>query len=154
MSTYRSALLLCGFAAVALFIAGTRPWTASGLTGDDIAPLLTSLPLVAAAGIAGLIATAQRRRTMVALILLAAPLFGLVDWLFGVNVSSEDAQQPLVWIPWPALALTGALAMVVSGSLGLRYGAQWPQLGTRYDREEKSAQSDWQRLDHGEDPTL
>lgn len=152
MKTYRLALALCAIAAFALLVAGTRPWTAEGQRGDEVAGLLASLPLVAAAGIAGLIATADRQRQLVGIILLAAPLFGLGEWFFATPAFGDATMQ---WWPWPLLSIAGALAMVASGALAVTAGHEWPRLGTKYDRQETQAgRSDWQRLDDGDDPTL
>lgn len=148
MKTYRLALVLCAFAALALLVAGARPWTADGQRGDVFASLLSSLPLVAAAGIAGLIATVDRQRQLVGIIILAAPLFGLGEWFFASTPS-------LVWWPWPLLSIVGAFAMVASGALAVTQGQHWPRLGAKYDRQEsRTARSDWQRLDDGDDPTV
>lgn len=146
MKSYRLAIALCAFAAFALLVAGGRPWTIEGQPGDEIAGLLSSLPLVAAAGIAGVIATADRQRHLVGLIILAAPLFGLGEWFFAE--SSE-----LAWWPWPLLGIAGAVAMAASGALVVTRGQQWPRLGQKYERPGPQ-RSDWQRLDEGDDPTL
>lgn len=155
MKSYRTALLLCVLAAGTLLICAGKPWTTDERLGTDVAAMLTSLPLVAAAGIAGIMATSGRQRQMVGIILFAAALFGLSDWFFTMR--SLDSN--MVWGPWPLVAVIGALSMMGSGMLTLSNASRWPVLGSRYERQTPSAgsgpkASDWQRLDDGEDPTL
>lgn len=167
-ATYGVALGLLVVAAISLLASSGKSWTSAGSSGTEVAGLLTSLPLVAGAGIAGLVATRDRQRTLVGLILVGAAVFGLLDWFVGLgNDGVQTASGSLVW-PWPAVALVGAAALIVSGSLTLRFGEQWPVLASRYERapeddvqtsdgqtsQSQTSRKQWDALDNGQDPTL
>lgn len=188
---YRLALLLVAVGAGLLLIGFGRTWvTATSaqpglprivvtLTGLDIAPLGGALPLVALAGIAGLVATrGVWRRAVGALLLLAggagavlAVRAGLtltnpsgegatVDRLVGEKLGVTVSGVPVTTTSWWLPAALGGLLVAVGGVLALLHGSRWPTMGRRYDRDrpaaggpEGRAESAWDLLDRGVDPT-
>lgn len=188
---YRLVLLLVALGALLLLVGFGRTWvTATSaqpglprivvtLTGLDLAPLGGALPLVALAGIAGLVATrGVWRRAVGALLLLAgasgavlAVRAGLtltspsgegatVDRLVGEKLGVTVADVPITTTSWWLPAALGGVLVALGGLLALLHGSRWPVMGRRYERDrpttggpEGRAESAWDLLDRGVDPT-
>jgi uncharacterized membrane protein (TIGR02234 family) len=145
--------------------------------GHAVASATMPLALVVLAGAVALPATRRlgRRLTGVLLVLaglgivvscvhvLAAPgsvaavQAGRVAGRTGVRASMVSVA------PWPWLALIGGVLAMLVGSVALRGSAGWPAMGRRFEAgrpdspqaaAEASAVSMWDRLDHGDDPTV
>ena len=123
------------------------------LTGRDVQPVGGVLPVVALAGIAGIVATRRVGRWAAGVVLAltgtaAAALalrFGLtwsasgadggaIDRLVGEKVGTAVAGVPVVVSQWWLLAAVGGAAVLVGGLLTVAHGSRWPALGRRYER--------------------
>jgi uncharacterized membrane protein (TIGR02234 family) len=154
------------------------------LTGRDVQPAGGALPVVALAGIAGLVATRRAGRWVSGVVLALAGTaatalalrFGLtwssssgdggaIDRLVGEKVGATVVGVPVVVSPWWLLAAVGGVLVLVGGLLAVAHGSRWPALGRRYERHGDAGPataaasaaapaSAWDQLDHGVDPTL
>ena len=151
------------------------------LTGGDLQPLGAALPLVALAGVAGVVATRRVGRWVAGAVLVIAgavgamlPLrFGLtwsssqgdgatVDRLVAEKVGVAVSGVPSTATAWWVVASLGGLLVAVGGLLALLHGARWPAMGRRYERTPAAGSapaapvtaSAWDQLDQGVDPTL
>jgi hypothetical protein len=154
------ALLLV--AALCLLAARARAWSDAGDTGSVIAPGISPMPLLAAAGVAAVLATSGRLRVAVgALLLLIAVAVGL-----DMVRSLATLDTPVSWWPWPSVAFIGLMAMALAGVLTIVTSRHWSGLSSRYSREQHSredsadsgdrvpdARDQWRALDEGRDPT-
>ena len=188
---YRLALLLVTVGAGLLLLGFGRTWATAtsaqpglprvvvALSGLDLVPVGAALPLVALAGVAGLVATRGAWRRAVGALLLVAGAAGavlalragltladpsgagatvdrLVGERLGVTVSGVPVSTTSWWLP----AVLGGLLVGVGGLLALLHGSRWPTLGRRYERDAANAgaatgrtESAWDLLDRGVDPT-
>jgi uncharacterized membrane protein (TIGR02234 family) len=154
------------------------------LTGREVQPVGGALPVVALAGIAGIVATRRVGRWAAGVVLALtgtaatalALRFGLtwsaaggdggaIDRLVGEKVGTAVVGVPVVVSQWWLLAVVGGVAVLVGGLLTVAHGSRWPALGRRYERAAESERapaaaptaataSAWDLLDHGVDPTL
>jgi len=126
------------------------------LTGRDVQPVGGVLPVVALAGIAGIVATRRVGRWAA----------GVVLALTG-TAATALALVPVVVSQWWLLAAVGGAAVLVGGLLTVAHGSRWPALGRRYERAadpeppaeaahgpSSTSASAWDLLDEGVDPTL
>ncbi|HET7899980.1 MAG TPA: Trp biosynthesis-associated membrane protein [Candidatus Nanopelagicales bacterium] len=188
---YRAVLLLVAVGAGLLLLGFGRTWVTAtsaqpglprvvvALSGLDLVPLGGALPLVALAGVAGLVATRGLWRRVVGALLLVAGAAGAllavragltlsdpagegatVDRLVGEKLGITVTGVPVVTTSWWLPAALGGLLVAVGGLLALLHGGRWSTMGRRYDREgavtagpEGRAESDWDLLDRGVDPT-
>lgn len=188
---YRLALLLVAVGALLLLVGFGRTWVTAtsaqpglprivvSLSGLDLVPLGGALPLVALAGIAGLVATRGAWRRGVGALLLVAGAAGLVlatragltlsdpsgegatvDRLVGERLGVTVSGVPVVTTSWWLPAALGGLLVALGGLLALLHGGRWPVLGRRYEREGAAPapapgrqESAWELLDRGVDPT-
>jgi uncharacterized membrane protein (TIGR02234 family) len=178
-----AALLLLSYGqvwATATYAEPGLPRLVVELTGRDVQPVGGALPIVALAGIAGLVATRRVGRWVSGVVLAlagaaAAALalrFGLtwssssdeggaIDRLVGEKVGTTVTGVPVVVSLWWLLAVVGGALVLVGGLLAVAHGARWPALGRRYERPSAAASarpaapaSAWDQLDQGVDPTL
>jgi len=104
---------------------------------------LIAVGWVVLAAIAGLIATRRIGRMIVAGIVVVAA--AVVVWQV---VAGEWTGAARLW------AGVGAVAAGVAAALIIRWGKQWPSLGSRYERASQRPADPWSELDAGRDPTL
>jgi uncharacterized membrane protein (TIGR02234 family) len=191
---YGVVLLLLAAGALLLLVGFGRTWAVAttaqeglpriivALTGRDLVPVGGSLPLVALAGVAGLVATrGMWRRALGALLVIvgaagallaaaagltlsdAAGAGATVDRLVGEKTGVVVAGVPAVTSAWWAVAVLGGVLVAIGGLLAVLHGATWPALGRRYElttrttdpHQGASAADDsaWDLLDQGIDPT-
>jgi uncharacterized membrane protein (TIGR02234 family) len=176
---YALALGLIVLGAVLVLVSSGRTWatgqvtTAGGstasatlrVTGSDAAGGLVGLALLAAAGIAALVATRGRLRRIVAVVIILTGVSVVLNAVFsgltrvldeaarksaGVTSAHATAVQTTI-APW--VCVLGGLLIVAGGVLALRHGGEWPSMGARYERA-PSTMDPWAALDQGLDPTL
>jgi hypothetical protein len=126
------------------------PSVATARSGGSLVPALPALALVALAGAGALVATRRRLRTALG-ILLSVTGLALVALAVG-SVSRGGA--------WAGLGALGGVLVSVSGLATLRFGIDWPSLGSRYERGYRKTTLGtgadgglWDALERGEDPT-
>ncbi len=148
--------LLLGAGAVVL--AGGRPWASRAVSGvpglarvvasgTELAPAVTALALVVAAGaIALALAGRLARRVVATLVVLAGvTLLALVASVLrdpdgalapavvaATGQSGPVAAGPAAVTAWPWLAVAGGLLVVVGGLLALVAGGSWAVTGRRF----------------------
>ena len=158
--TKRRAAVLLLVPSLAVVVLGTRPWVTgrtsdvvlSGrgltVTGDQAAPGLVALGLVAlAAGVAVLTTGRRLRQVSSALLTLAA--LGALALTVGVlrdpsaalsagsgpgAVGAASAFTPGTLTPWPWPALIAAVLTAVLGALSVPAGRGWEGLSSRFER--------------------
>ncbi|MFI7388772.1 TIGR02234 family membrane protein [Streptomyces sp. NPDC049813] len=161
-----------GVAAVA---GGKLPLTARG---SDVTGVPASLAIVGLAALVAVFAVRRAGRVLVAALLalsgagaVAAAVLGADDRsaldekaaeAAGTTNSTVDA---LSHTAWPYVAAAGGALLLIAGILAVVYGAAWPSMGGRYERDgsprarrTKPVDPDrpeelWKALDRGEDPT-
>ena len=185
---YRLALLLVAVGAVLLLVGFGRTWVTAtsaqdglprivvALSGLDLEPLGAALPLVALAGIAGLVATRGAWRRAVGALLLLTGATGAVlavragltltdpagegstvDRLVGERLGVAVSGVPVVTTSWWLPAALGGVLVAAGGLLALLHGSRWPTMGRRYDRDRPASagegreESAWDLLDRGVD---
>lgn len=182
-------VVLLGLAAGTLAaVASTKTWAevsesqgaamvGAGLDqGGGQMPLASALSLVVLAAWGVLLVTRRRARRVVAAIGLLASLGTLATvvagwWQVPDSLERRYAEVGLDQIDvsftaWYPVALIGALLCVLATALALRWLAQWPEMGSRYDApgasagatapqppQERSSLDLWKSLDEGHDPT-
>jgi uncharacterized membrane protein (TIGR02234 family) len=186
---YVLALVLLAAGAGLLLLGYGRTWVAATtaqdglpsltvtLAGGDLQPVGGALPLVALAGVAGVVATRRVGRLVSGAVLLVAgvvgavlPLrFGLtwsstggdgatVDRLVAERVGVVVSGVPATASSWWVVAALGGALVAVGGLLAVLHGSRWPTMGGRYERSSRprarEAESAWDQLDHGVDPTV
>ncbi|RLV08282.1 TIGR02234 family membrane protein [Streptomyces griseocarneus] len=189
-----AAALLFGAAGAALvLLASSRTW-AKGTAAADIAQTAVSktasgqdvsgLPgALAVVGLATLVAVFAVRgvwRAVVAAVLAlcgAGVVAGSVTGASDTSALEEKAAKAqgitdaavehVTHTPWPWVALTGGVLLLLAGLLALRYGRHWPAMSGRYERDgtprprraprvapdPERPEELWKALDRGEDPT-
>lgn len=180
--TYRYALLALIVGAALLLLGYSMPWASvdipivSGgpasseveLSGSTVAPLASVAGWLAAAGLAGIIATRTWGRVIIgAIVTIAGAGSALAVSWFAVasagliqaaaeSYAGETLARPLAysmtwwWIP----SLIASLLVLAAGLLTCARGRTWPGLGRKYDRANPRQLTAWQALDEGQDPTL
>ncbi|AWK08046.1 TIGR02234 family membrane protein [Streptomyces spongiicola] len=185
-----AALLLGAVGAAAVLLASGQTWAeGTAAVGAGSVPIradgrgVTGLPAaLAVVGLAALVAVFAVRRAGRAIVsaLLALSGAGAAAAAFlGARDSAaldERARQTtgdtaaaaaeLTHTAWPYVTGLAGLLILAAGLLALRYGASWPAMSGRYEREGgaprggRPATADpdrpeelWKALDRGEDPT-
>ncbi|MDQ1696853.1 MAG: hypothetical protein QOJ03_2206 [Frankiaceae bacterium] len=140
------------------------------VTGHDVAAALPALgvALLVLAGAVIAVRSWLRRLVGLLLVVVGGAVIGigatsadnvtaaLRDRAFGVQHAGVSAGLS----GWAVLAIAGGAFAVAAGALTAVAGAQWPALGARYEspagasRAAPRAESDWESLDRGDDPTL
>ncbi|WP_420081079.1 TIGR02234 family membrane protein [Streptomyces sp. JL4002] len=183
------ALLLGALGATVVLLASGRVWArGTAAIGGDSLPLaadgrtVTGLPAaLAIVGLAALVAVFAVRgkgRLLVSGLLALSGLGAGLSALFGADgrraLDAEAARTTadtaahvagLTQTTWPYVTAAGAVLLLASGLLALRFGKGWPSMGGRYERDgsprpRAAAAVDpdrpedlWKALDRGEDPT-
>jgi hypothetical protein len=158
-------LLLVGYGlpwahAVVPLVAGVDGATRQvDVSGRELLPLAAACGWLALAGLAGLIATRSWGRTAVAVVIVVAGLVGAgaaVAFAVGPGrliEAASGATSADVTLGW-LVAFAGGAVTILAGSWAALRGRQWPAMGTRYERTtRRTATSDWDLQDMGEDPT-
>ena len=180
--TYRNALVALIVGAVLLLLGYSMPWATVAipivtggpassevdLSGSSIASLAAMAGWIAAAGIAGIVATRTWGRIIIGAIVAIAGAGSLVAsaW-FAVAGSGliraaaeahagealpDSLEYSLTW--WWIPTLLGSVLVLAAGVTTCLRGRTWPGLGRKYDRANPRQLTDWQALDQGQDPTL
>lgn len=154
---------------------GLAPATVS-VSGTDAQPLVSALALVVVASALAILAAGPRlRRVVGGLTILAAaagavvvPRSGsgrLADALVSAAEKSPAFSGPgslseVSHRPWDLVAIAAFVVAVVLGAITLRFGPQWPTMGSRYDapsshppKNDPSDTDMWKAMDDGHDPT-
>ena len=186
---YAVALVLLAAGAGLLLLGYGRTWVTAStaqsglpsltvtLGGGTLQPLGGALPLVALAGVAGVVATRRVGRLVSGAVLLVAGAVGVVlpvrfgltwssgggdgatvDRLVAEKVGVVVSGVPSTASAWWVVAALGGLLVAAGGMLTVLHGARWPAMGGRYERSSRprteQSTSAWDRLDHGVDPTV
>jgi uncharacterized membrane protein (TIGR02234 family) len=146
-----------------------------GPSGHDLAAGASALGLVMLAGVVALPATRGFLRRVIGLVVLAAGAgtialaadvladpsaagsFTGYDGFFAYSGNPTIVLRATGW-PWADVG-AGILALAAGGFAVVRSG-NWPAMGRRYEsggkaaRPTSDASSMWDRLDHGDDPTV
>jgi uncharacterized membrane protein (TIGR02234 family) len=188
-----TALVLLAVGAGLLLVGYGRTWVTAtsaeagfprlsvDFTGRDLQPVGGVLPVVALAGVAGLVATRRLGRRVSGVVLVLTGVTGLVlPIMFGVAGTGRDEDDvarllaerlgvgaqhvehtsTLWWVP----AAAGGALVLLGGVLATLRGGRWPQMGHRYERDDSTSatatasspqrtESAWDQLDRGLDPT-
>ncbi|GGZ54593.1 membrane protein [Streptomyces inusitatus] len=162
-----------GRAAVA---GGALPLDASG---SEVTGVPTALAIVGLAALVAVFAVRGRSRLLVSALLAlsgagaaAAAYAGAFDretleLEAAKTVGHSSATvEALTHTAWPYATAVGAVLILLAGLLALRYGARWPAMSGRYERDgspraaaapaavDPDRPEDlWKALDRGEDPT-
>ncbi|MER5766849.1 TIGR02234 family membrane protein [Streptomyces sp. NPDC001985] len=147
--------------------------------GSEVTGVPTALAVVGLAALVAVFAVRRSGRLLVsALLALSGAGAALAAFLGATDSTALDAKaaeavgdsaataDALTHTAWPWVSMAGALLILAAGLLALRYGARWPAMSGRYEREgaprartaPASADPDrpedlWKALDRGEDPT-
>lgn len=133
--------------------AGVRGTLVESELGAERAPALVPLAVLAAAGIAGVIATSGWPRRLLGAVLLVA---GAAACVLAV-VGAVDGGQLR---PGHLLALLGGVLVLTGGAVSAWWASAMPRLGQRYENPQvPKAAADrnddlWKALSKGEDPTF
>ncbi|MEV5280101.1 TIGR02234 family membrane protein [Streptomyces sp. NPDC051994] len=155
---------------------GTLPLKASG---GDITGVPSALAIVGLAALVAVFAVRGAGRVLVAALLTLSGVGAAVTAWLNVDDSaaldekaarsSGDAAATigaLTHTGWPYVAVAGGALLLLAGLLALRFGAAWPAMGGRYERDgsprprkvrtvpdPERPEELWKALDRGEDPT-
>lgn len=191
--TKRRAGLLLLLPSLAVVVLATRPWVTGrssdavlagrglSVTGDQAAPGLVALGLVALAAAVAVLTTGRRLRQVSSVLLTLAAVGALALTLTVVrdpaaalsagsgpgSVGAAGASTPGSLTPWPWPALVAALLTTVLGALSVPAGRGWEGLSSRFERPGPDGdpapapddapvppgRSDWDALSEGRDPT-
>ncbi|MFD8482464.1 TIGR02234 family membrane protein [Kitasatospora sp. NPDC059673] len=162
---------------------GVAPGTAGGriaisASGSKLTGLPTGTALVAMAAAVAVFAVRGRARLLVGLLTVLAGAGAVAGALIGradtaglhtlaatqLGLTSAHAEE-ITRTAWPWVALAGGLLLVAAGALTVRFGRNWPAMGSRYEAPTRrrpagkagatgnSPADLWKALDRGEDPT-
>ncbi len=174
---YAIALFALTVAALVAYIAAGATWVTATLddlaggteraTGRDLLPVAGALPLLALAGLVGIIATRGRVRAIVGGFLLVAGGVAAVwvltsgaldDWRADparASAATEVSAGPI------AATTLAALVVAAVGVATMARGSGWPSMGSKYEtaarrdrRPSTTPQATWDAIDRGEDPTV
>ncbi|MEU9773241.1 TIGR02234 family membrane protein [Streptomyces sp. NPDC047968] len=185
-----AALLLGSAGSTAVLLASGRIWAegraevgggtvALEATGSDVTGVPSALAVVALAALVALFAVRRGGRLLVSALLalsgagtVAAALLGSSDRAALDEAAARTtgdaaaAVDGLTHTAWPLAAAAGGLLILLAGVLALRFGARWPAMSGRYERDgtprrrpapaavDPDRPEDlWKALDRGEDPT-
>ncbi|MEY4137815.1 MAG: hypothetical protein RL205_1943 [Actinomycetota bacterium] len=179
---YRNALLALVIGAALLLLGYSMPWasvaipmvtggpasTRVELSGHDIAPLASMAGWIAAAGLAGIVATKTWGRVIIGAVVAIAGAGSVVAtaWfavasagLIRAAAESHAGESlpdltgaTVTW--WWMPTLLASLLVLAAGLATCVRGRTWPGLGRKYDRAHPRQLTAWQALDQGQDPTL
>lgn len=146
-----------------------------GPSGHDLAAGASALGLVMLAGVVALPATRGLLRRLVGLVVLAAGAgtialaadvladpgaAGSFTGYVGFFAYSGNPTIALRATGWPWADVAAGILALAAGAFTLVRSGGWPAMGRRYEsggraaRPTSDASSMWDRLDHGDDPTV
>lgn len=154
---------------------GLAPATVS-VSGTDAQPLVSALALVVVTSALAILAAGPRLRRFVGVLTILAAGIGavvvprsgsgrLADALVTAAEKSPAYSGPaslseVTHTPWDLVTITAFVLAVALGAVTVRFGPQWPTMGSRYDapssRPPKDNRTDtdmWKAMDDGQDPT-
>ncbi|WP_129663207.1 Trp biosynthesis-associated membrane protein [Phytoactinopolyspora endophytica] len=182
---YISALLMLAAGGGLGLLASGRPWASAevpssfavdsmDVSGNDLAPLVSAVPLVALAAVvlvpavrslgrrvAGAILAVLGAVMAVVSLVVSADVPGRAErWIASTPEHSGQVQQLSTSPAWALLTALAGLLVAVGGVLVAWRGPQWPSMGARYERPDRkrretpvSSAQTWDALDRGDDPT-
>ncbi|UUN26346.1 TIGR02234 family membrane protein [Streptomyces sp. FIT100] len=187
-----AALLLGAVGAAMVLLASGQIWaegTADALggrvpleaDGRDVTGAPAALAVVGLAALVAVFAVRRAGRLLVSVLLALSGAGAAVAAFLGASGGSALTEQArrttgdaaatvggLTHTAWPYVTAAAGLLILLAGLLALRYGASWPAMSGRYEREAgqgggarravPAADPDrpedlWKALDRGEDPT-
>lgn len=154
---------------------GLAPATVA-VSGTDAQPLVSALALVVVTTALAILAAGPRlRRVVGALTILAAGTGAVVVPRSGsdrlTDALTSAAEKSAAYTgpgslgdvsngPWSLVTIAAFVIAVVLGALTVRFGPQWPTMGSRYDAPSSRPPTDdlsdtdmWKAMDDGHDPT-
>ncbi|MCP3817311.1 TIGR02234 family membrane protein [Streptomyces sp. A3M-1-3] len=184
------ALLLGAVGAAVVLLASGQTWaegTAAvgggtlslDVDGRDVTGVPAALAIVGLAALVAVFAVRRAGRVLVAALLALSGAGAALAAFLGASDSdalNEEAARiaadsaatvdAVSHTAWPFVSAAGGLLILLAGLLALRYGANWPAMSGRYERDgsprvrkTRSAvdperpEELWKALDRGEDPT-
>ncbi|MFJ9036365.1 TIGR02234 family membrane protein [Streptomyces sp. NPDC102406] len=182
--------LLFGAAGAAVALLASRQEWCSGVAavaggklplaarGSDVTGVPAALAVVGLAALVAVFAVRRAGRVLVAALLALSGAGAVAAAVLGADDSSaldEKAAEAsggtastidaLSHTAWPYVAAAGGALLLIAGILAVVYGAAWPSMGGRYERDgaprprrQKAVDPErpeelWKALDRGEDPT-
>lgn len=131
-----------------------------GVSGALLSPLASAMPIVGAAGVAGIIGSrGLLRRAIGILVLLAGTALAwsafdaIRTWSVGSDLSGYG-QIVSMSTAYPLASILAGVLLVSSGAMAFTSGAAWPVLGKSYERAGRTPRDAWESLDMGVDPTV
>ncbi|MGW2561308.1 TIGR02234 family membrane protein [Streptomyces sp. NPDC001514] len=184
-----AALLLGAVGAAVVLLASGQTWAEGTVDaiggsvpleagGRDVTGVPAALAVVGLAALVALFAVRRAGRLLVSVLLTlsgAGAAVAAYSSVSGTAALDEQARRTtgdsaavvdsLTHTAWPFVTAAAGLLILAAGVLALRYGAAWPAMSGRYEREgagprKAAAATDpdrpedlWKALDRGEDPT-
>ena len=112
-------------------------------TGRLLYPYASFIGIVALASVAGILATRKYGRIIIGVLL--AILAGSA----AVQLITDSGPTG-----WALIAEIALIVITIAGAATVVRGGSWPMFGSKYERTKpKEAESAWDVLDRGEDPT-
>ncbi|NQU36411.1 MAG: Trp biosynthesis-associated membrane protein [Actinobacteria bacterium] len=151
----------------------TQPWASevvsNGFTNEEVAisgaslyPVGLAGAWVALASVVAIVATSGRVRQVFGVVVLAsaaavlaAPLLYLIldEIVVGTDLG-EPQSAAGARTSWWIVTLVSGVLIAAAGITTMVRGSRWRRLSARQDGQKSKAEvSDWDALDHGEDPT-
>ncbi|NED93859.1 Trp biosynthesis-associated membrane protein [Phytoactinopolyspora alkaliphila] len=156
---YLGTLLLLAAGGVLGLVSAGRSWamvhlrtsfaeSSTAVSGNDLAPLVSAVPLVALAAVvlvpavrgagrrvAGGLLVLLAGAAIAATVVVAADLRGRVrQWVLDAPGQSDSVVEVTTYPAWPALVMLGSVMVAVAGGLIALRGPAWPGMGSRYER--------------------
>jgi uncharacterized membrane protein (TIGR02234 family) len=142
--------------------------SSAAVTGNDLAPLVQAVPLVALAAVILIPAVrAAGRRVAGALMVVLAATAAVASvatavvltervrrWAAGAADQDGSVVEVTTNPAWPVLAVAAFVAVVVAGVLVAVRGPRWPGMGSRYERPTSKPADGTQDRPSGGDETL
>ncbi|MGW4383739.1 TIGR02234 family membrane protein [Kitasatospora sp. NPDC004531] len=144
-------------------------------SGSKLTGLPTGMALVAMAAAVAVFAVRGRARLLMGVLTVLAGAGAVAGALIGraetaalhalaagqLGLTSAHAEE-ITRTGWPWVALVGGLLLAAAGALTVRFGRNWPAMGSRYEAPTRKRPTGaaggspadlWKALDRGEDPT-
>lgn len=154
---------------------GLAPATVS-VSGTDAQPLVSALALVVVTTALAILAAGPRLRRVVGVLTILAAATGAVvvprsgsDRLTDALTTAAEKSAAYTGPgslgdvsngPWDLLTIAAFVIAIALGALTVRFGPQWPTMGSRFDAPSSRPSSDdlsdtdmWKAMDDGHDPT-